>query len=479
MAVTPKNRWVDYGIFGLSLFLVFCLIFDSYIELPALVAWLGKWHPLLLHFPIVLLLIAIFLGLTGRSIPRNLLIVAVVSTLLTAISGFFLGKEGGTKGELLQWHQWLGGTLALIAVFWYGLYTWQLGQKAYTKVLQVVLLVLVGFTGHYGGMVTHGEDFLALPKPKRPEKLPENPLIYEDVVGMILDNNCVSCHNTNKQKGGLLMTNLGSVLKGGDVGNTVVPGDAENSELIKRLHLPKEDKEHMPPDGKKPLNDNEVRILERWIALGASDTLRLNDLGEQEPLVALIEGLMQPDPMEKWAKLPEVADSTLQNLSSDYVTINRVASGSRALSVSAFNPPEYDPAMITDLQRIATNIVELDISGLPIGSEEMAFVAQCVNLEWLEVDQTPITDAQVANFKTLTNLELLKIYETQISDQSIDIFKSLTKLKRLYLWQTGITEAAITNLQRDRPSLLIDSGIDESAKIFFAATDSISQTEKE
>ena len=101
MAVENKRIWVDYTVFGLSIFLVFCLLFESYIELPNLVAWIGRWHPLVLHFPIVLLLIAIFLGLRGKDIPNNLLVVATIGTLVTAISGFFLGSENTPKGDLL------------------------------------------------------------------------------------------------------------------------------------------------------------------------------------------------------------------------------------------------------------------------------------------------------------------------------------------------------------------------------------------
>src|SRR5690606_20582752 len=107
MAYTLKKRWVDYAVLGLSLFLIFCLVFESHIQVPALVGWLGRWHPLVLHFPIVLLLLCIFLGLTGKPIPPNLFTVTVLSTLVTAISGFFLGKEIPAKGDLLVWHQWL------------------------------------------------------------------------------------------------------------------------------------------------------------------------------------------------------------------------------------------------------------------------------------------------------------------------------------------------------------------------------------
>lgn len=479
MAYFLRSRSMDYAIFGLSVFLVFCLIFESYIELPVVVAWVGRWHPLVLHFPIVLLLIAIFLGLTGKKVPPNLLSVAVLSALLTAISGFFLGKETLVKGDLLFWHQWLGGSVALIAALWYALERpGSFGNTVFSKGVQAILVVLIGFTGHYGGMVTHGEDFLALPMEKRQEKIPENPIIYKDVVARILDDKCVSCHNPNKQKGELLMTDLSELLEGGESGHTVVPGDPGESELIKRVLLPADDEDHMPPEGKTPLEANEIQILERWIALGASDTLRLDQLGGGEPLVNLIKGLMEPDAAEKWADLPKVPDSTLRNLSSDYLTIERVAGSSDALSVDVYLPPEYDPKRITDLARVAQNIVELDLSGLPLGPGEIDMIAACNNLEWLEVDRTPIGDPEMEKLKALENVKFLKIYGTQISDRSIAVLKGLPNLKSLYLWQTNISKSGLEDLQSSRTDLKIDYGIDEETRASFVAADSVSKTEK-
>ncbi len=473
MAYTLKNGKVDYVVFGLSVFLIFCLLFESYIELPVLVAWIGRWHPLVLHFPIVLLLIAIFLGLTGRKIPRNLLTIAVISALLTAISGFFLGKETGSKGDLLFWHQWLGSGLALLAALWYGLEGLQLGGKIYTKMIQVVIIGLIVLTGHYGGMVTHGQDFLALPKDKKQEIIPKNPLIYTHIVDRILENKCVKCHNSNKKKGELLMTDLAGLLKGGEGGSTLVPGNPEESEMIRRLYLPIEDEEHMPPEGERPLADNEIQILEQWIALGASDTLRLNHLESSQPLAVLIKEMMEPDPMEKWTSLPKVADSTLGNLASDYLTITRLAGATDALKVNVYMPPQYDTQILMDLIPINRNIVELDLSGLPIGEKELAFAANCPNLEWLEIDRTPITDVQVDTLRNLSKLRLLKVYETRIGDQSISLFKEWKNLKSLYLWGTQVSESALEELKSENPDVLIENGIDEEIKSYFVASDSI------
>lgn len=473
MTRTSKNRWADYTILGLSVFLIFCLLFESYIELPNLVAWLGRWHPLVLHFPIVLLLIAIFLGLTGKPIPELLLTAAVLSALLTAVLGFFLGMDVPIKGDTLFWHQWLGGATALVAALWYGLYKSNLEAALYTKGLQVILIGLIGFTGHYGGTVTHGEEFLAIPTDEPKDKIPENPLVYEDVVYRILDEKCVSCHNTNKQKGELLMTSFDKLLQGGEHGPILVAGKPEESEMIKRVHLPMEDEEHMPPEGKSPLEANEIAIIEEWIALGASNTVRYNELPKSERLTDLIAAMMVPDASAKWAKLPKVADSTMKNLASDYLSISRVSSNSQALSVVFFRPLEYDLKTIIDLKRVAQNIVELDLSGLPIGMREIEAIATFTNLERLELDKTPITDSEVQKLSSLKQLNLLKIYDTGITEQSVPVFSKLPNLKNLYLYKTKVSENAVASLKKERPDLNINEGIDAEIESFFVAADSV------
>ncbi|MDT7828308.1 c-type cytochrome domain-containing protein [Pricia sp. S334] len=473
MTEPTKYRWADYGVLGLSIFLVFCLLFEPYIELPNLVAWSGRLHPLVLHFPIVLLLVAVLLGLTNRPIPKLLLTAGVLSALITAVSGFFLGKDVPIKGELLFWHQWLGGATALIAALWYALERNKLTAALFSKILQVAVLGLIVVTGHYGGMVTHGEGFLAFPAQESRDVIPENPVIYKDIVARILDDKCVSCHNPNKQKGELVMTGFDELVRGGENGDIFVAGNLVESEMIRRLHLPLGDEEHMPPEGKSQLGENEIAILEQWIATGASDTVRLDQLSESEPLVALIKAMMAPDPSEKWAELPKVADTALQAMASDYLSISRIADGSEALGAVLFPPPGYDPKTVLALERVAENIVHLDLSGIPIGEDEIDLISTFANLERLELDRTPIGDSDVRKLSSLNRLSLLKIYDTAITDESLSALKQMSALKSLYLYRTEVSEEGIASLKKERPDLLVDNGIDRATNAFFVANDTV------
>lgn len=168
----------DYLLLGTCVLLVFFLVFDTYIVLPVWLSWLGKWHPLLLHFPIVLILLLVLAAMFKRKVKLAYLGYVALITVVTALSGFFLGKENAVKGELLSWHQNMGGALAILMALWYALQKQFPNTIHIRRVLQLSALVLVGFTGHYGGMLTHGPDFLDFPKNAQAAQLPEDPMVY-------------------------------------------------------------------------------------------------------------------------------------------------------------------------------------------------------------------------------------------------------------------------------------------------------------
>jgi len=163
--------------------------------------------------------------------------------------------------------------------------------------------------------------------------------------------------------------------------------------------------------------------------------------------------------MSKWAAFPKVEDSVIQDLATNYLSLNRIAANSNAISVDMFKPPTYDSSVLVNLQKVANNIVELDLSGIPIGEVEMNLIETCINLEVLEIDNTPVTDKEIKKLVNLKRLRLLKVYGTAIGDESIATFESLPELKSLYLWETNVSRAALADLYKNRPDLQIDFGL--------------------
>ncbi|KAF0178375.1 MAG: hypothetical protein FD161_1924 [Limisphaerales bacterium] len=102
-------------------------------------------------------------------------------------------------------------------------------------------------------------------------ELPREQLeFFEKKIRPVLVERCYECHSAaaKKNKGGLTLDTRDGVLKGGDAGPALVPGDPEKSKLIEAVRYKNRDLQ-MPP--KSPLPPDQVRDLEQWVKLGAPD----------------------------------------------------------------------------------------------------------------------------------------------------------------------------------------------------------------
>jgi formylglycine-generating enzyme required for sulfatase activity/mono/diheme cytochrome c family protein len=84
----------------------------------------------------------------------------------------------------------------------------------------------------------------------------------------VLESTCVSCHGGEHDKGGLKLDTLAAMLKGGDNGAALVPGDPAKSHLFTSTQLPKSHDDIMPPKG-EPLSKEQSEALKGWIVAGA------------------------------------------------------------------------------------------------------------------------------------------------------------------------------------------------------------------
>jgi hypothetical protein len=176
------------------------------------------------------------------------------------MAGYLLKLSGGYDAGAVDTHQYMGIALAVTA----GLIFFLKKYRAYGRLqLPVAVLseaLLMG-TGHYGGNLTHGEDFLTQPimalLGKEPVNVVREPItdieqavVFHDLVQPVLEAKCYNCHSSSKQKGKLRLDSPEFILKGGKHSEILLAGNAANSELYKRLLLPEEDDDRMPPKGK-------------------------------------------------------------------------------------------------------------------------------------------------------------------------------------------------------------------------------------
>src|SRR6185436_11538828 len=91
---------------------------------------------------------------------------------------------------------------------------------------------------------------------------------FEQEVRPILSENCFECHGPTlaKVKGGLRMTGRDAFLRGGDSGPALAPGNLKTSRMLRAVRYTDAEL-RMPP--KKRLTEEQVKSLERWVAMGA------------------------------------------------------------------------------------------------------------------------------------------------------------------------------------------------------------------
>ena len=90
---------------------------------------------------------------------------------------------------------------------------------------------------------------------------------FETEVRPVLVDHCLKCHGVEKQWAGLRLDSGNAVLRGGDSGPAVVPGQPDASLLIQAIRHNDADL-RMPKD--EQLSDQQIASLVRWVELGAA-----------------------------------------------------------------------------------------------------------------------------------------------------------------------------------------------------------------
>ena len=267
-----------------------------------LIEFIARTHLVVLHFPIALITIAAIiestrllqLKLIRRSIPDQfhpsqsasvIIGFAFASTFVAVTTGLILGFDETAAVDL---HRILGivsGALILITSIALLIAL----RKATPKPALIYLAFLctsalaVSITGHLGGSLTHGEGFLTDPlkqifnppsgNPPEPQTdtqaqefniTPAALETYTTIIQPILDYSCTKCHGPKKQKGDIRLDTLTNVL---DEDSMILErGSPDNSEMIYRVELPREDEDAMPPLRRShPLTERQIELLRAWI----------------------------------------------------------------------------------------------------------------------------------------------------------------------------------------------------------------------
>lgn len=441
---------------------------------------LGNLHPLFVHLPIGILLLAFLMELFYFKKPKPkdngtilfTLAVGALSAVFSTISGWLLGENGGYDEALLDKHRWIAVAFAVGAVGLFFLKKSQhkSAQKTYLPVFAVVLILLT-LTGHYGGSLTHGEDFLFAKKYEEPviENV-DKAEVFAEVVMPILQKKCVSCHNSGKAKGGLLLTSQSQLLAGGDSGSLLDSLEQENASLLMhRIHLPLEEKEHMPPKGKVQLTSEEIMLLEWWMENNNCFDCLVEDLPHEGKLESVLAALEKDTSSQ--AQIAEKVDAVpkefLQVLAQHNMSAQLISEEMPLLVVNFLQRKNLTEKDFEVLEEYKNNVVELNLGYTNFNDTLVKQLKSFKHLIKLQAQQTQITNESVAQLKGFKWLETLNLFGTALNDDALESIAKLPNLKKLYIWRTEMSDSGIASLKASNGAVEVQGQIADSV---FAAS---------
>jgi uncharacterized membrane protein len=462
-----------------------------------LAAFLGRFHLLLVHFPIAFLILAGLLEVLSRRARfvalrpavGLLLVSSAVSAVAAAVAGYLLSTSGGYEGTLLAWHKWLGLGVALAAILvslaWHARHERSLPalQRAYTGIL-VAAIVLLVVTGHLGASLTRGPGYLTehMPPAMRSplaallgrDEVQASPVqareavVYPVLVQPILRARCASCHGSGKAEGGLRLDSAEGLQKGGQHGPVIVAGRAESSELIRRIWLPPAHRDAMPPKGHRPLAVAEAALLRWWVDQGAAFEQTIADVeitADVRPIIETTLGPIEGGGPAILALDVKPADPTaIESVRRLGVSVSPLSDGTSFLEVHCTNVgSRFGDREFEALELLAEQVTWLNLSGTAITDEGLSRVGRFRHVTRLHLDRTSVSDAGLAHLAALEHLEYLNLYGTAVTDDGLRHLSGLNQLRTLYLWQTAATPAAADRLKADLPRVEIDLGVRPAA----------------
>jgi mono/diheme cytochrome c family protein len=406
--------------------------------------FLGRFHPTVVHLPIGLILLVPLLELAGRYRPALLeaamfvLSLSVLSCLLALTLGYLLAYGSGDAGVGIARHMW--GAIALtISVLGCALLRGVSGGlRGFYPYLLACVLVLLAWTAHQGGSLTHGNKYLTeyLPAPLKrlgmgtvqaeASAFPDS--FYVRHIHPIFDANCVVCHGAQKVKGHLRLDTYDRLMRGGEDGAVIIAGKPERSILLERITLPPDHKKFMPSEGKPPLKPEEIAWIRAWILQGASPEMQsLAGIYVHEdealPQVPDYSGMMA-----EMAQTARVAGVTLVPVSrnlGDGLILNTVDAGEK-----------FGDAQLTGFARFAPYIVEVELGRTSVTDGCFTTLAKFTHLRALHLEETAVTGTGLSSLTQLAQLSYVNLSGTQVTSAAVAPLASMKNLHHLYLYNT-------------------------------------------
>ncbi len=428
---------------------------------------ISRFHPLVVHLPIGILLFAGLLQfLQWRNKGNNFqptislaLYSSWVASVAAIATGWFLAGEGGYDEDILFWHKWLGIGLTIVLTLICGL---RLREKVNASAgLMIFAIALLFATGHFGGSLTHGTDYLFIEPATTTPPITniEEAAVYSTLIRPILKEKCIGCHNPSKAKGKLVMTTPAQLLAGGETGKALNPDNPLESLLHKRIHLPERDKKHMPPKGKRQLSHDEKVLLDWWLHNQACFDCTVAEMKNRQSVEAILDRY-QSTPNQ--ATLPTLDPDQLIALQQMGIPVQPLAADNPWTIVNLAGNKSLDKSTFSALRKIGDHVLELNFQDTNFDDALAKWLKYFPNLQKLQLQNSRISNKSISHLHKLNKLQSLNIYGTNVDDEAIGLLAEFPSLQILYCWQSKITAKGASQLKNALPSLKINHQFDKA-----------------
>lgn len=444
--------------------------------------FLGRFHPIVVHLPIgftiaALILEYVFLKLSEKSkIIATLWLMAFVGVVLATFSGYMLGDTGLYRPEEISLHKWLGFALLPLTLVGWLLKKGKLRSNTWGQhIFNFSFLIFLTVQGHQGGNLTHGEGYLVefAPNPIRSlakietvtpaTSLPNNPdsiQVYAGLVAPIFENKCISCHNGKVRRGGLDLSHPDSLMVGGDNGPILFSGKAAESELFERITLPQTNIKFMPPT-KKILTYDEIKVVEWWIAHGASFEARITEMEVPEDISKILlktYGIdTKPKPWYETVILTPLDSVPLQSLTGHGFRVKTLSDENALLDIKYIGNDLTEEKLL-ELEKVKDYITRLSLASTTVQDDWLSIISNFPNLTRLQLEKTSVTDNGIRFLSQLKHLESLNLYGTQVTNSCLSYIANMESLERVYLWNTKVTPDQALVLEKNAKGLEVIIG---------------------
>ncbi len=437
--------------------------------LPDFLLFLGHLHPVILHFPIGFLVGLFVFEVYALAKPSPevdpatwiLLTLGSGSAVVAAAFGILLSWGGGYDEDIVYWHKRFGVAVAVLSLGAVALKLWhrRSGGRAllagYRAALGVCIVFLMA-AGHKGASLTHGSDYLTRYMPPwlgaiagqehQPFAASLSQAVFDTEILPILESRCFQCHGPSKQEGGLRLDSREAALAGGESGRpAIVPNDALATELVRRITLPREHDDVMPPAGKPMLTPAQTLAIIHWINRGA----------------------LWSSVLEQMARgVPPASGEVLKTLAGLGALVTPLARNYSLIEVDFRSMgEEAGDDRLSKLAPVADQVTWLNLAGTNVGDEGLKHLSPLKHLTRLHLEKTRVGDGGLAHLKNLEHLEYLNLYDTRVSDAGLVYLEKLKGLKELYLWRTQVSQKGAERLQASVPGLVINLGGQEEQEL--------------